>query len=401
MWNDLRRDSNQFGLGLEFVETMKIAKCPNGSQIGIVGIDKLDETEKARGDAHPFALIDEAGTFRPAVLRVLVQDVVRPALVDFGGSMWQIGTPNPTCSGPFFDACVGQDSQYTVFSWDMLQNPHIKDPAGEMAAVRREFGWSELDAAYRREWLGEWCFSSESQVYAYDPDKNHCAPVTEEFDHYVVGIDLGYIDSTAVVVLGFNDRDERIWVVESHKQDKLVPSDVAALVRRYYDRFDPSAVVADTGGLGRALVEEMRQRYAIPIKAAQKRNKHAYIELMNGDFRTGRIQVEPTRNGDLLTEWRLLQWEELSRRHGANYRHWRISEACDDHLADASLYAWREAKHWVDISTGRKRDPLPGEPEFEDWYEDEMVLAFKRSAATESGQESDDWQEDQGPGWLT
>ena len=377
MWSGLKQDSATYALGLKFAEVNHVAECPNGAKIGIVGVDKLDELDKARGDRHPFALVDEAGSFRPYVLTSLVRDVIRPALADLAGSLWQIGTPNPTCSGPFFNACTLDDTPYRVWHWTMLENPHIPDAAGEMAAVRGEYGWGDQDPVYRREWLGEWAHSSEAQVYAYG-ERNDCDLLPDDLDQFVVGIDIGYIDSTAVVVLGFHGsgKDDRIWVVDSYKQDKLIPSAVAELVQAYVDDYEPIAIVCDTGGLGRAITEEMRQRYAIPIKAAEKPRKNATIELINGDLRAGRLLIEPKANADLCQELRQLQWDPDSRVPG---RRWKISLACDDHLADAMLYAWREAKHWCRLSADA---PItdPADPRYEDKIEREMEDAFRRSA---------------------
>ena len=384
MWNGLKADSEKYKLGLKFGEVLHIADCPNGAQIGIVGCDKLDELEKARGDAHPFVLVDEAGGFRPHVLAGLVRDVIRPALTDYNGGLWMIGTPNPTRSGPFFDACTADRGQYQVYSWDMRANPHIQDPAGEMVSVRREYGWTETDPTFRREYLGEWCYSYDQQVYNYT-EKNDCDIVPNDLDQFVIGIDLGYIDSTGVVVLGFYGGDDpRVWAVESYKQPKLIPSEVGEMVTQYVEDYDPLSIVGDTGGLGRSLVEEMRQRFGIPIKAAEKTKKLAFMELMNGDFRSARLQIQSESNKDLVEELRLLQWDPETRRPG---RRWRVSQACDDHLCDALLYAWREAKHW--ISEASRTGPVgPDDPRYETQLEREVEEAFRR---TDHGQ--DPWEE--------
>jgi hypothetical protein len=261
----------------------------------------------------------------------------------------------------------------------MRSNPYIAEAESEMAAVQREYGWGKDDPTFRREWLGEWCYSSDSLVYAYDSARNDADMLPDTLDQFVIGLDLGFIDSTAVVVLGFHSKgdDGRIWVVEAYKETKLIPSDLAELMRGYLDTYDPIAVVADTGGLGRSLVEEMRQRYAMPIKAAEKTKKLAFIELLNGDLRSGRLLLEVQAAQPLAEELRLIQWDPESRLPG---RRWKISQACDDHLADALLYAWREAKHWCRDQYDPARPIGPDSPEFEGRLEDEMEAAFRRSA---------------------
>src|SRR5690606_6944543 len=101
---------------------------------------------------------------------------------------------------------------------------------------------------------------------------------------YVLGMDLGYEDSTAFVVLGFDEKVGQTWVIESWSETHLIPSAVAARVDRLRERYNFSYMVADSGGFGKGYVEEMKQRYSIPIEAAEKNRKPAYIELLNGDL---------------------------------------------------------------------------------------------------------------------
>ena len=86
----------------------------------------------------------------------------------------------------------------------------------------------------------------------------------------------------------------------------------------------------------------MRRRHALPIEAAEKVKKNAAIELLNSDLRTQKLSFAEELN-DLFEELRTLQWAPLKFRSDVR----KIAEGCDDHLADAMLYAWRRAYHWV------------------------------------------------------
>jgi len=379
MWRELRRDNLNWNLGLKFNETTKVVSCPNGSQIGLIGVDKIDETEKVRGDHHPVVIVDEAGTFRPAVLTTLYREAIRPALIDTLGGLWMIGTPNASCLGPFHDACL-PGSAFKVFAWDMRDNPYIKDAESEITAILKENGWDWTTPAFRREILGEWCFDGSNLVYEFVPSRNIEEP-PDTIDAYVVGIDLGWKDDTAIVVLGFHrHHTEKIWVVEAWKEKELTVFEIAQHVRDFATRYEPDAIVCDTGGLGKTLVEEMRRRHALPIEAAEKVKKNAAIELLNSDLRTQKLSFDGKLN-DLFEELRTLQWAPMKFRSDVR----KIAEGCDDHLADAMLYAWRRAYHWVNE---RRPNEVPAmhDPKYEEYLFQQQVSLHQQPGARPDGE---------------
>lgn len=387
MWRELRRDNLRWKLGLKFNETTKVVTCSNGAQIGIVGVDKIDETEKVRGDHHPVVIVDEAGTFRPAVLTTLYREAIRPALIDTKGSLWMIGTPNASCLGPFHDACL-PESSFDVFAWDMRDNPHIKDAESEIESILKEYGWTWQTPAFRREILGEWCFDGSNLVYDFRPSHNIEVP-PDTIDAYVIGIDLGWKDDTAIVVLGFHrHHTEKIWVVAAWKEPELTVFEIAQHVRDFAAKYEPDAIVCDTGGLGKTLVEEMRRRHALPIEAAEKVKKNAAIELLNSDFRTQRLAIAPGLD-DLFKELRTLQWAPLKFQSDVR----KIAEGCDDHLADGMLYGWRRAYHWINERT-TPAIPSMTDPRYEAYLlqqQEQMHQARSQTTPDEDSHDELEW----------
>jgi len=84
-------------------------------------------------------------------------------------------------------------------------------------------------------------------------------PADDEWE-YVLGLDLGYIDSTAFVICAYSTASGTLVVVESFKKTKLLPSDVAQIVSDLDSQFRFETIVADAGGLGKAYVAEMTER---------------------------------------------------------------------------------------------------------------------------------------------
>ena len=125
------------------------------------------------------------------------------------------------------------------------------------------------------------------------------------------------------------------YIVDAFKKSHMLPVDIAAAIRDMDAVYGFTTMVADTGGLGKSIVEEFRKRYSLPLKAAEKRNKGSYIELMNDDLATGRVKV---LDQSILAEWDVLQWDEDRRKEDPRF---------DNHLSDACLYAWRESRHYT------------------------------------------------------
>jgi hypothetical protein len=135
-------------------------------------------------------------------------------------------------------------------------------------------------------------------------------------------------------------------------------------------------MVMDTAGTGKSLAEEFKQRKGLPIKAAEKKRKNAFIELLQDDLRTGRLKIK--RNCEqLLSEYDLLQWHETRMKEDDRF---------ENHCADSVLYAWREAKHWCYEPLTRL--PEPGTPEFEQYQMDQYWEAKRDELA---GKENAPW----------
>ena len=50
------------------------------------------------------------------------------------------------------------------------------------------------------------------------------------------------------------------------------------------------------------VVEEMSKRFSLNILPAQKRAKHDHIELLNSDFKKGKLQILDTEENQLLID---------------------------------------------------------------------------------------------------
>lgn len=370
MWPALRRLDFRLKLGMKFNENDLTARLPNGSQIFIVGGSEANELERLRGGKYPGVVIDEAQAFGP-FLEDVISEIILPATMDYQGWIALTGTPNAACAGYFYRATTGRvDEEVSVHHWTAFDNPNLVDRNGKpffaswIAETKQKRRWTDDNPTYQREWAGKWVRDEDGLIYRVRPH-NLISGLPEEVTDwsYILGLDLGFGDSTAFVVMAYSMDAAQVVAVESYKQSGLIPSVVAAHVERLRDRYDFDAIVADAGGLGKGYVEEMKQRFGLPIQSAEKTKKNAYIEHLNGDLHAGVLSIIEHENQALIGETNLLQWradapgkpQDLARREDPRF---------DNHLCDAFLYGYRYCRQWLFES--EEAPPKAGTREYED-----------------------------------
>lgn len=369
LWPALRGISERYGLGLVLREErgQQMVCWPNGHRLWLAGCPDRSEIEKFRGLALRRAAVDEAQAFG-GWLEMLTEDVLTPALGDLRGQLALTGTPGPIAAGTFHEATTGRG--WSVHHWTVAENPFFPAGAEWRAGIRAARGWTEDHPTYRREYLGEWVQDADALVFPFDYSRNaHAGPLPEGPWRYVLACDLGYVDSTAFVELAYRHDHPDVHIVRAWKRERLIPSAFAATVDGLRKKRPYAAIVCDTGGLGKGYAEELRQRYAVPVVAAEKQAKRGAIELMRGDLRAGTVKVHASECAPLLDEWGALQWSED--RTG-------IDERTPDHCADAALYGFRECRsHYKPAED----DPKPNSPEW--WAREQRQLreAEKRKQA--------------------
>lgn len=320
MWEELKRANQLYDMDLEFREVELMVRDPrSGSSCLLGGADDAASIERLRGGKYSFAGVDECGSFDPNTLSSLIREVIRPALGDLRGQLLLVGTPGPVCFGMFYDLCTDAALQCSVHHWTVLDNPHFPNPGEWLEDTRRIERFDEQHPIFRREYLGQWVTSSDALVYQYDARKNGIPALPQEGRYrYVLGIDYGYMDSTAWSVWAYEEGGRNMRVVESFKESRLTPGEVAKITLRLTNIHDFQYIVGDAGGLGKGYIEETKIRYGIPIRIARKVDKRGAIELLNGDLRSGFIKVVEPNNRGLIEEWMKLPWKDERREQEAD-----------------------------------------------------------------------------------
>lgn len=377
-WKGMCKLLDEHGVGYQSNKLEMTIRLENGSEVAIFGANQSDLAERFRGDAYPLVVFDEVGSFRPSILEYLIKESVGPAMLDYDGSILVIGTPGAPF-GPYYDIC--HSDLWSVHHWTCLNNTGLKvDVRKWLASYRKDQGWAEDHPIYMREWLGKWVVNTDNLVYEFETNRNTCKRIDADVSklRYVLGIDLGYNDSTAFSVLAYHPKTTNVWCVEVFKRTELIPSAVAAEVEKLQQRYQFNAIVADSGGMGKGYVEEMKQSFGLPILNAEKTQKFSQIEFFNGSLRTGRLKFVRPEADDAIEEMSLLQWSNKNLR--------KIDDKYEDHAMDATLYAHRH----VHSHLLRNEEVVPkrGEPGYSK-YMDDKIMQAEIDALTHDGEP--DW----------
>jgi hypothetical protein len=280
-------------------------------------------------------IIDEGGTHRTEVLQYLINDVLGPALTDNDGQLILTGTPGPIPRGFFHDITTLSVDKggWKTHKWSVQQNPHHpfgRDPAA-LEAYRIERGLALTDPTWLREFRGLWALDTEALIYRYDPERNCLSDTATEPTLRVLSLDLGYDDDAAFVVTESTRGVARIIVREATSEKGLLTRDYATRIQQLQARYRLDRIVGDSGGLAKTIITELRQVYRIPIVAAEKTEKAAWIRSVQGALRSGALQLAAGAMG-LIEEWEILPWDDNRKGH---------AEGFPDHKSDALLYGYR------------------------------------------------------------
>ena len=271
---------------------------------------------------------------------------ILPMLIVSRGRLILAGTPKGQ-RGHFYEIAKERSAHWEYHRVTVSQNARADVLELEEQRLR-------LRHLYRQEYECEFIVGGEGMVYGAFSAAEHVIDELPRLEpgevwRYSLGIDFGFRDATAFVVLAHRPNDPTAYVVFSEKQARLTPSQVGDRVASFESVWRFARIVGDTGGLGKAYSEELKKRFHLPVEDAEKNNKRGYIELMNGDFANGRIKILRGTNVAYLKELVELPWDEDREKENASY---------ENHLCDAGLYIWRASMHYL-----AKPKPAPLAPE--------------------------------------
>jgi hypothetical protein len=361
----------------EALESTLRIKFANGSFIQLFGADALNARNRLRGRKFGLVVVDEMGFF------VTADDLIKsllPTTAILKGTLIMTSSPGLLLTGFFYEADQGNlQSSWSKYHWTIKDNPEMMKPANDPkfktraeeeldTICRLQFGGNVQHPTFRREYLGEWVRDATSLVYPFD-QKNVIQDEYEiEKPQYGIGIDLGSVSASAICVLKFSQYSREVQVVETWKEAGLLIDQIAAQLQSFIDKYKPILTIADTGGLGKVVVEELTRRYHMQVQAAEKTDKSWHQRIIANDLISGYIKVIRPFNENLLAEWASITKDN----NGDEIK------GTENHASDACLYIYRRVYN----TYLKNATPKPTE-------EDRMISSITKLAKIESRDQDD------------
>lgn len=387
----------RFKLGLKINRGEYKISTPSGGIIQLFGLATTPECEKGRGKKFPLVIIDEAGAQVQKLLKRAVTQTFGPATADFrgiGGRGLLIGGTPGYEPGCYWEDLCGGNSHVSKLSasvhfftiWD---NPFFKGREnividGHLA----EHKMTRADAAFRREWMGEFCTDTQGLCYQRWNGlllPRHAIP---KGGYTVLGLDLGHVHPCAWVVVRFNIIETLAGtvmrtihhghIIGSYEESGCSMEKIVAITRGIQKAYDVSVMCGDTAGsMAPTVIEDMRKVYNLPITAVKKgdlaRSKASRIWMTDSQLGAGTLHV--FEGADSVTrQLKSVPWNDARTDHHPSFA---------DHSLDAlhgaiTLSRQHEIEHQL--------PPVPGTKEwFKQQHDEDVHRTIAANEAEENG----------------
>jgi len=288
---------------------------------------------KIRGfSAVNLLIVDESGDVDDELYKAVV-----PMLIVSRGRLLAMGTPKGR-RGWFFEAWDrGGDGWLRVSApWQKIPRFSAEEIAIQRAALGEKFP-QEFECQFLR-LAGGMVYSAFSPLNVVDSLPDWDRREDRAKWSWLLGVDFGFVDSTAFVVMGWRPNDPVLYVVRSFKQPGLHAAEIADKIRELRQEYPFTRIIGDVSGYGKGPAEEMRSRFRINVEPAPKTEKAGHIDQLNGAFAMGLVRILRRENAELVQEIEALPWNEARTNHADGF---------EDHLCDGLLYGWRVSSTYL------------------------------------------------------
>jgi phage terminase large subunit len=268
-------------------------------------------------------------------------------MADQRGTICLMGTSSNYTRGLFYDITTGVKTDWKVHTWSAFDNPYIAAQwQEELDEIERDRPLFKETPLFKQWYLNQWVVDTDKLVYKYDPSRNNFSVQPANLNPsgwtYVLGVDTGWEDDNAFVLIAYHENDPHLYVIKTFNKPHMTFDQVIVKIQEFIDDKDmaPCKIIID--GANKQGVESMRQRSSIPFEYADKIGKVDFIEMLNADLVQAKIRIN-SRCSALINELMGLVWKTDGDKIIVPKKE---HPALPNHLCDAFLYAWRNGYHY-------------------------------------------------------
>ncbi len=347
-------------LGIELTSASKtdhMFKLSNGSEITFKGNSNVEEREKMRGFFYDAIIVDEAQSQRS--LKSLVEDILEPMLLDRQGTLIITGS-GPRTKGTYWEYLWNNSNQTDTFKlqWNLTNNPFIPNRENVFKEILEKKGLTENSPLFKREYLGEMDAYDDDALVLRLSDSNYYTK--EDLESWIArqplvdlrltaGLDYGWTDPTAFVVILYSESSPELWVLnewmESNASIDVIVANVqkglqetATVKHPIYQNPVPVKfryIWADHNE--QRMTQLLGDTYRLPMMNAMKTEKKMAMEVLRDEVRMGNLKVPKGGLVDYECQHTIYQRDEQD----------NLTKEIDDgafhpNILDAVLYSLRE-----------------------------------------------------------
>lgn len=282
----------------------------NGSDITLSGYNNKGDIDRYRGGKYSLIILDEISHLRSP--KVLIEEVLEPAQLDFGKEAQMIFTGTPPRNKVNYARELWSNPKIKHYHWSFMNNPYIPDKEHVIEKICEKHGCTVDSAFIQREYFGNMdAIDEDSMIFRGYRTYNEL-PKGVSFDKAYVGVDFGFEDAAAVISgVVYN---KTLYIIDQWSEKHQPISVLCQEVKRQYDNLKKMPLKQDPWVITDTNVKEgayeLQMTYKIPnVFCAYKYNKDVAIEQLAEFMRTDKILIPNKEDGILYIEAENTLWK--------------------------------------------------------------------------------------------
>lgn len=298
----------------------KLIMLSNGSTIRMGSVGTVDSSV---GRSYDLIIFDEAALSADAEAAFNVS--LRPTLDKPGAKAIFISTPrgkNNWFSKFYYRGFDDEYPEWVSIHADYTENTRMIE--ADISEARRSTSKAEFEQEYMANFN-----TYEGQIYTFDPLN------VVEFEHsdgveYIAGLDPGYRDPTAFVVIAYDPKTDCFHVVDEYLRAEAVTSKHAEAIQKFIQKYGIDAIFIDHAAA--QFASDLAYTYDIATIKAKKQVLEgiAYVQTLVEQDRL-KVASHCTNTLEMLDQY---QWDTKETLTREKPLHTKVS-----HIADAVRYA--------------------------------------------------------------
>jgi len=298
----------------------KIIELTNGSTIRMGSLSTVDSCV---GRSYDLIIFDEAALGKDGESAFNVS--LRPTLDKPGAKAIFISTPRG--KNNWFSRFYNRGFEVEAKEWVSLQadwTENVRMAASDVEEAKRSMSKAEFEQEYQASFT-----SFEGQIYNFSDEHIQDYKPAERVEMFA-GLDPGYRDPTAFVVIAYLPKEDIFWVVDEYQEAEAVTSTHAAIINDKIKKWNIDAIFIDSAAA--QFASDLAYSYDIASIRAKKQVLEGIAYVQNV-IDNGRLRVAPhcIHTLEMLDQY---QWNKNENLETEKPQHDEYS-----HMADALRYA--------------------------------------------------------------